>query len=233
MVMRVDKEKGYIDLSKRRVSKEEAEACEDRFNKAKIVYTIVRHVAETTHSNLLELMQKIAWPLSRKYKSAYDAFQMAVSDENILKELELPSNVLKPLEASIRRRMTPQPVRIRADIDVTCFTEAGIDGIREALMVGENAGTEEIPLKIKLIAPPMYVILTTSLDKKKGIDVMTDAISAIEKKIKEFGGHLKVRQEPHATSQEDERNLAAEIEKHEMENREVDGDDDNESGDAA
>ena len=34
MVLRVDKEKGYIDLSKRRVSPEDVAKCEDRFNKA-------------------------------------------------------------------------------------------------------------------------------------------------------------------------------------------------------
>jgi hypothetical protein len=37
MVIRVDKDKGYIDLSKRRVSAEEIVKAEDRFNKAKMV----------------------------------------------------------------------------------------------------------------------------------------------------------------------------------------------------
>lgn len=37
VVIRVDKDKGYIDLSKRRVSQEEIIACEDKFSKAKAV----------------------------------------------------------------------------------------------------------------------------------------------------------------------------------------------------
>ena len=32
MVLRVDKEKGYIDLSKRRVSEEDIQACEERYS---------------------------------------------------------------------------------------------------------------------------------------------------------------------------------------------------------
>ena len=37
VVLRVDKEKGYIDLSKRRVTPEEQQKCEERFNKSKAV----------------------------------------------------------------------------------------------------------------------------------------------------------------------------------------------------
>ncbi|KAF3557523.1 hypothetical protein F2Q69_00017732 [Brassica cretica] len=32
MILRVDKEKGYIDLSKRRVSEEDIQTCEERYN---------------------------------------------------------------------------------------------------------------------------------------------------------------------------------------------------------
>ncbi|KAK8682047.1 hypothetical protein V6N13_054444 [Hibiscus sabdariffa] len=52
MVLRVDKEKGYIDLSKRRVSEEDIQACEERYNKSKLVHSIMRHVAETLDIDL-------------------------------------------------------------------------------------------------------------------------------------------------------------------------------------
>jgi translation initiation factor 2 subunit 1 len=52
MVLRVDKEKGYIDLSKRRVSPEDIAAAEEKFNKSKMVHSIMRHAAETTGSEV-------------------------------------------------------------------------------------------------------------------------------------------------------------------------------------
>jgi len=52
MVLRVDKEKGYIDLSKRRVSEEDIQTCEERYNKSKLVHSIMRHVAETLDLDL-------------------------------------------------------------------------------------------------------------------------------------------------------------------------------------
>lgn len=46
VVIRVDKEKGYIDLLKRRVFLEEVIKCEDKFIKFKIVYSIFCYVVE-------------------------------------------------------------------------------------------------------------------------------------------------------------------------------------------
>lgn len=41
-MLRVDKEKGYIDLSKRRVSPEDIIKCDERYNKSKVVHSIMR-----------------------------------------------------------------------------------------------------------------------------------------------------------------------------------------------
>lgn len=76
MVLRVDKEKGYIDLSKRRVSPEDVAVCEERFSKSKMVHSIMRHVAETTGQDVEELYKCIAWPLYKAYGHAFDAFKV-------------------------------------------------------------------------------------------------------------------------------------------------------------
>lgn len=41
MVVRVDKEKGYIDFSKCRVFEEDIVRCEECYNKSKLVYLIM------------------------------------------------------------------------------------------------------------------------------------------------------------------------------------------------
>ena len=98
MVIRVDKEKGtlvnqrrrnfarklttcagYIDLSKRRVSPEDIVKCEERYNKSKMVHSIMRHVAEKTLVPIEQLYESIAWPLNRKYGHAIDAFKLSIT----------------------------------------------------------------------------------------------------------------------------------------------------------
>ena len=58
---------GYIDLSKRRVETEDITKCEEKYNKSKSVHSILRHVSETSSIKLLELYERIGWPLYKKY----------------------------------------------------------------------------------------------------------------------------------------------------------------------
>jgi translation initiation factor 2 subunit 1 len=70
---------------------------------------------------------------------------------------------------------------------VSCYTSEGIDAIKEALLAGENAGTAEAPVKIKLIAPPLFVVTCTTLDKDFGIALLKRAIEVVETTIKAKG----------------------------------------------
>lgn len=70
---------GYIDLSKRRVSPEDIIKCEERYNKSKLVHSIMRHVAEKTKTPIEELYQNIGWPLNRNFGHAYDAFKLSIT----------------------------------------------------------------------------------------------------------------------------------------------------------
>ena len=228
MVLRVDKEKGYIDLSKRRVSPEDVAACEDRFNKAKAVHGVLRHVAERRKYHLQDLYEKIGWPLYKKYGHAYDAFKLAISDDknagDPFADIDVPEDLKEEIKMYILRRLAPQPTKIRSDIEVSCFTYEGIDAIREALFAGMAQGTENSQIKIKLIAPPIYVLSTTTLEKDVGIALLNKAIDAIRETITQKGGKIDVKMAPKAVSDKEENELQAMMDRLALENEEVDGD---------
>jgi translation initiation factor 2 subunit 1 len=228
MVLRVDKEKGYIDLSKRRVSPEDVQACEERFNKAKAVHGVLRHVAERRKYYLEELYERVGWPLYKKYGHAFDAFKLTISEDknagDPLAELDIEEDLKDELKTYILRRLAPQPIKIRSDVEVSCFTYDGIDAIREALFAGMALGTDQNPIKIKLIAPPIYVLSTTTLEKEVGISLLNRAIDVIKEKVTAKGGKIDVKMAPKAVSVKEETELADMMERLAMENEEVDGD---------
>ena len=80
MVIRVDKDKGYIDLSKRRVSAEEIVKAEDRFNKEKMAHSIIKHVSQHLSVPMLSLYTRVGWPMYRKFGHAHAGLSMVLTD---------------------------------------------------------------------------------------------------------------------------------------------------------
>lgn len=228
MVLRVDKEKGYIDLSKRRVSAEDVAKCEDRYNKAKAVHRVLRHVADKRNTTLEEMYQKIGWPLYKKYQHAYDAFKLCLTDQEDIfagASLDLDPETQACLVDYVKKKLSPQPIKVRSDIEVTNFTYEGINAIREALLAGQEAGSAECPVSIKLIAPPMYVVTCMTLDKDQGIATLQAGIDAVTTKIQASGGKIDVKMAPKVVSAREETELQAMMDRLAAENAEVEGDD--------
>lgn len=130
--------------------------------------------------------------------------------ESVFGELNIPADVLEELRANIARRLTPQPVKIRADLEVTNFAFSGILAIQAALAAGEALSTAEIPIKIRLVAPPLYVMVSNTTDRQGAIDLLERACEVIGEKIREEeGGSLNVRMRPKAVSETDDAELQA------------------------
>ncbi|TXT09027.1 hypothetical protein VHUM_02501 [Vanrija humicola] len=232
VVMRVDPEKGYIDLSKRRVSAEDVVKCEERYEKGRAVDSILTQVAKRRGVTPESLYEQIAWPLHRKYGHSYEAFKLSISEpEAVFGDLGIDEETLIELKHTIARRLTPKPVKVRADIEVKCFAYSGIEAIRKALKAGEACSTEEVPIKVRLVAPPLYVMTTTSTDKTAAIETMEKAVEAIGTVIAEEKGDINVKMAPKVVSETDDAELKALMEQFAQANMDVAGDDDSDEED--
>lgn len=232
VVLRVDKEKGYIDLSKRRVSAEDIVQCEERYNKSKAVHSILRRCAEKFNIPLEDLYKTIVWPLAKEYGHAFDAFRISITNPSIFDSpnVHAPSkDILDDLKANIARRLSPQAIKCRADIDVSCFSYEGIDAIKKALAAAESLSDDNNQIKVKLVAAPRYVITTQSLEKNMGIDSLNKAIEKVSEVILSFGGVCDVAMAPKAVTATEDAELQALLERKEMENNmDSEDEDDNE-----
>lgn len=226
VVMRVDPDKGYIDLSKRRVSAEEMTKCEELYEKGKTVDSIITQVARKQDVDADKLYEQVAWPLSRQYGHSYEAFKLSITEPNILEALNLDAETLAELRLTIGRRLTPKPIKVRADVEVKCFAYQGIEAIKKALLAGEACSTKDVQIKIRLVAPPQYVMSTTSTDKVAAIEVMEKAVEKIGEVITEEKGDMTVKMAPKVVSETDDAELKALMEKMEKANMDVAGDDD-------
>merc|ERR1739848_158114 len=121
-------------------------------------------------------------------------------------------NAKAVLVENIHRKLTQQAVKIRA--------------VKDALRAGIAVGSQEIPIKINLIAPPVYVMTCSTPEKAEGLALLNDGCKAVEEKIISSGGIFKIQMDPKVVTATDEDELAARIKRAEEENAEIDGDDD-------
>jgi translation initiation factor 2 subunit 1 len=159
----------------------------------------------------------------------------------------IPASTLSILTATIARRLTPQAIKLRADIELTCYTPSGIEAIKKALKAGEKQSNDTVPIKAKLVAPPLYVLSTNATDKVlrtmpiifrdktdpiqhqfAAVDRLEKAIESIQSTIEDLGGSLVIKMKPKAISESEEQDLAQLMAKAVQENAEVSGDEEEE-----
>lgn len=225
-VMRVDKEKGCIDLSKSRVTPEEMKECEARYSDSKQVQTIAYNVLRTREETMTELYESIVWPLYRQGGHALDYFKAAVEDPTVITSLGASVDLTEALLKEIRVRLVRPPSKIRAVFAIHCFASGGVTAIKDALHKGAALSTERNVATIKLVTHPNFALTTKSSSDKEGVEFLGKVIETIKERIEELNGGLSIREAPYVVNAKDEDSFNAFVESSARGNRLVDGDDD-------
>ncbi|KII71085.1 Eukaryotic translation initiation factor 2 subunit 1 [Thelohanellus kitauei] len=182
-----------------------------------------------TNEEFERLMSETAWRFHEKYKDCgggYEAFRRILKDPSILDECNITEDQKRILYDAIKHRLEPRRAKARADVEVTCYAEEGIEAVKAALLDGvEFSNKTEIPVKINLIAPPVYMVHTMVMDRKEGLSVMNDVVATIKSSILKRGGQFVLKNPPKILNDIDEEELNRQMEKLERANELIDGDD--------
>lgn len=105
-VISVEKEGGYIDLSKRTLQTEEVEQKKIDYEKAKQVHLILRLTAFQLQVPLLTLYEQFGFKLYDQFEHAYDAIKLCLSDpEKVLPKLNCDQKTKDALIFNIHKKM--------------------------------------------------------------------------------------------------------------------------------
>ncbi|EKG04490.1 elongation initiation factor 2 alpha subunit, putative [Trypanosoma cruzi] len=211
-VIRIDKEKGYIDLSKKQVTLKEAKECEARFLKGNEVRSIVCHVADECGIPAAQAMEMIAYPLYRRQpgKHAWDWLHELNRNrdvEGILGPLHLPEKAQKLLLATLEHTVRNDTATIHADIEMTCFQCDGVNALREVLLLGRRFKADQepqIPISVTIVGPPRYRLRARTEEREEGMRRMRETIETMAIEIAKRGGILRVVHGPYALGEEEQ-----------------------------
>lgn len=229
-VLFVDEKKGFIDLSKKQVKADEVDICKIKYGKSKQVENIVKMLAVHTNNSMETIYKKMIWPLYKTHEHALDALKEILDgNTTLLEKMKVDQKLKDELVKILKERLVPQPVKIRADFKLTCYTFDGIDAIKEALLSGEKKGTEKIPIKFTMIGSPLYECSLTTINKKEGYDIMNQALEEVKKSIKAKNGSYLLETSPMVIG-DDEKSLSEQLREEGNKEEEEENEDENQEG---
>ncbi|MBD3303926.1 S1 RNA-binding domain-containing protein [Candidatus Woesearchaeota archaeon] len=176
-VLRIDKEKGHIDLSLRRVNEAQKRNKLNQVKQEQLAEKIIEIVAKENKQDKMKLYKTLSQKLLDKYPSMFAAFEDVVLGSLDFSNL-IDAKLAKQLTDAITHRIKPPEVEIGGELMLSSYEPAGVELIKETLKEVESV---KDGLVIKYKGTGVYSMWVKSEDYKSAEKVLKKAIEALEK----------------------------------------------------
>jgi translation initiation factor 2 subunit 1 len=194
-VLRVDLEKGHIDLSLRRVTKRERIEKILSWKKERKAEALLRGVAEKVGLTNEEVYEKAGKIIEDKY-GLYDGFEKAaIEGSEALTEIGVEENLAKAFVQVAQERIHVKMVKVRGVLEIRCMKPNGVKIIKEAFNKAKSEKLKDATVKFYVIAAPKYSIEASAENYKRAEDVLQNVAQNVVSNITKAGGQGTFRRE--------------------------------------
>ncbi len=189
-VIRVDPDKGHVDLSLKRVNQQQRKAKLQEYKRAQKAENLLKMAAENIDKDFETAWKEVWVPLEEEYGEVYAAFEDAAQNGMDVLKGVISDEWIEVLKPIIEAYVEIPTVTIDAEFEITVPKSNGVEIIKEALIRARDRANEEkeIDVKFSYQGAPRYRIDITAPDYYKAEEVLEDIADEILRTIKEAGG---------------------------------------------
>ncbi len=185
-VMRVDPERGHIDLSLKRVNEHQKREKIQQWKNEKKAEKLFEIVSQRLGKKVEECYEEFGIQLIEHYGSLYDAFEEAAINEDALEDEGFQGDWIEAFVEVAKENITPPYVKISGFIELTTSHPQGIEHIKKVL---SNAEDEDVV--ITYVGAPKYRIQVKADSYKGAEEILSKVAGKIMKEIKKLGGEAE------------------------------------------
>jgi len=153
-VTRVDKGKGYINLSLKRVPKKSKERKLQEYKQEERAEKMLELLGEKLGWDLEKSYEKLGYDFQDTFGTMFEAFSLSVEDPEQVVRRGIDKKYVKLMQEIAKEKIQKKEVDIKATLELEYFTGDGVERVKEFL----SCLTNKYGWNIKYISAPKYSI---------------------------------------------------------------------------
>ncbi|MBW3012939.1 S1 RNA-binding domain-containing protein [Candidatus Woesearchaeota archaeon] len=189
-VLRIDRDRGHIDLSLRRVNEGKRREKTDQLKKEQKAEKTVDFIAEQLKIKPLELYNKLKPVVLEDYNFFHECFEDIVADQFDAAKFALDSKTTKVLLDTIKQRMKPAELEIKGSIEMITYKSDGVEQIKQTTKKMKHP---QVVVKYLGGGKFNFIVKSTNYDEAEGL--FEKYIQQVVEDFKKEGGEAKINRE--------------------------------------
>ncbi|PIZ52524.1 translation initiation factor IF-2 subunit alpha [Candidatus Woesearchaeota archaeon CG_4_10_14_0_2_um_filter_33_13] len=182
-VLRIDRERGHIDLSLRRVNSNDRKEKLDSIKQELKAESIVKSVAKRINKPAEEVYKKISVPIFQEYDFLYSCFRDVAEEEADLEKMGIEKSLAQEFNNIIIEKFKPESFFINAVIHLETYKPQGIEKIKKTLQDIEKVSDK---VTIAYLGGGRYKLIIEDVDYK----LAENSLSKVEGILEKFNDKL-------------------------------------------
>src|SRR3989338_3114575 len=178
LVLRVNQERGYIDLSLRRVNDNQKRKKIEQVKQEQKAEKVIETIAEQLKKKPEQLYFEIYTPISKQYTFLHQCFQDVATGQITLEDVGVPTQYIKTLQEFIEQRFKPKEVYVGGKLFLQSYAPGGVEIVKTALLAGLATDKEHVTLSY--LGAGNFNILVRSEEYKNAEQILAKLITTVE-----------------------------------------------------
>lgn len=192
----VDRSKGHVDLSLKRVNEHSRREKISEWKNEQKAEKLFEMLAKELERDLQQFYEEVGFKLQEKYGSLYAAFEMGAMDPDQFQQDGFSGSWTKRFLEVAAANVSIPFVTIKGELEVQSPQPAGVEDVQAALEAAEKSEFEDVEVTVQYLGAPRYLLKVKAPDYKIAEDQLRKAVERVQKVIQKRGGTGVFHREP-------------------------------------